>query len=135
MDDIKKRLQETSEKCFTCYESWIKNKKDGKAREALEDSIHELRKVASRLEIEMAVSERTEATQKPLPIPPHRDAQRRPADDSMGNVAHDDDRGNFEDLSKGQGNRPPQNNNMQRRRPQQHSGGQRRPQQGGNDQG
>lgn len=77
MDEIEKRLKETSEACFSLYESWLKDKKNADAREALQDSIHELRKVASRLEIELAVSDRDEMAKKPIPIPPHRDAKRR----------------------------------------------------------
>jgi hypothetical protein len=77
MDQIEERLRETSEKCFNCYETWQQNKKSSDAREALQEAIHELRKVASRLEIELAISERDEMAQKPIPIPPHRDAKRR----------------------------------------------------------
>ncbi|MCC7305389.1 MAG: hypothetical protein IT558_03910 [Alphaproteobacteria bacterium] len=77
MDEIEKRLRESSESCFNNYEAWRKNQKDNDKREALLDAIHELRKVASRLEIEVAVSERDEMAQRPIPIPPHRDAQRR----------------------------------------------------------
>lgn len=77
MDEIEKRLREGSEACYNCYEAWKKNQKDGKAREDLQEAIHELRKIASRLEIELAISERDEMAQKPIPIPPHRDAQRR----------------------------------------------------------
>lgn len=95
MDDIKARLQETSENCFKCYESWSGNKKDRKAREDLQEAIHELRKVSSRLEIELAVSERNEMSQKPIPIPSHRDSKRRiPSqsenDDNAGNKGNDE---------------------------------------------
>lgn len=76
-DDIKTRLKNTSEECQKCYEVWSGNDKDDKAREALQDAIHELRKVASRLEIELAISERDQMKQRPLPIPPHRDAKIR----------------------------------------------------------
>lgn len=77
MDEIEKRLREGSENCYNCYESWKNNQKDAGIREALQEAIHELRKIASRLEIELAISERDEMAQKPIPIPPHRDAQRR----------------------------------------------------------
>ena len=73
-DEVKKRLQDSADKCIKSYEAWSKNKKDGAASEALQDAVHEIRKVASRLEIELAASERDESTQKPIPIPPHRDA-------------------------------------------------------------
>lgn len=88
MDEIEKRLRETSENCFNCYEAWQKNKKDPAAREGLLEAIHEIRKVASRLEIELAVSERDEMALRPIPIPPHRDATRRTQQE------HDEDNGN-----------------------------------------
>ena len=31
MDEIEKRLRETSENCFNCYEVWQKSKKDAQA--------------------------------------------------------------------------------------------------------
>lgn len=77
MEEIEKRLRESSDICFSSFVAWHKNKKDGAARESLQDAIHELRKVASRLEIELAISERDEMAQKRIPIPPHRDAKRR----------------------------------------------------------
>ncbi len=72
MDDIQTRLQETSKECLTAYTEWEGKKKDKKAQEDLSNAIHELRKVSSRLEIELAISERDQATSKPLPIPAHR---------------------------------------------------------------
>ncbi len=89
MDDIKQRLQETSENCFKCYEAWAADKKTLKAREDLQEAVHELRKVASRLEIEIAVSERSDMSQKPIPIPHHRDARRRNVEE--GNDMDDED--------------------------------------------
>ncbi|HPD82358.1 MAG: hypothetical protein R3D88_02155 [Alphaproteobacteria bacterium] len=71
MDDIKKRLQETTEACLKSYELW-EGKKGAENRENLQDSIHELRKVASRLEITIAISEREGMSERPLPIPAHR---------------------------------------------------------------
>lgn len=90
-DKIGDRLRETSTRCLTAFEGWLTDEKDPKKREELRESIHELRKVSSRLEIEMAVSERDEVAQKPIPIPPHRAARgrRRPnesaAEDNAGN--------------------------------------------------
>ena len=55
MDAIDNRLKETSDTCMKSYEKWAANKQDGDAREALQEAIHELRKVASRLEIELAI--------------------------------------------------------------------------------
>ena len=76
-EDIRDRLKNASEECLKCYEAWSGNDKDDKIRESLQDAIHELRKVSSRLEIELAISERDQMTQKPIPIPPHRDAKKR----------------------------------------------------------
>lgn len=71
-DDIQTRLKETSKTCLDAYVAWEGKKKDTKAQEDLHAAIHELRKVSSRLEIELAVSERDQMTSKPIPIPAHR---------------------------------------------------------------
>ncbi len=70
--DIQTRLKKTSQDCLDAHSIWEKDKKDQKSQEGLHASIHELRKVSSRLEIELAVSEREKITSKPLPIPSHR---------------------------------------------------------------
>jgi len=72
MSEIKDRLQETAENCVKQYEAWDAKKSDSEARENLQEAIHELRKVASRLEIEIAVSERENISNKPIAIPQHR---------------------------------------------------------------
>ena len=72
MDEIGTRLQTTSQECLKAYETWEKSKKDLKAQEDLGSAIHELRKVTSRLEIELAVSEREQMASRPLPIPSHK---------------------------------------------------------------
>lgn len=72
VQDIQTRLKETSQSCLEAHSAWEKDKKDQKAQEALHASIHELRKASSRLEIELAISERDQITSKPLPIPSHR---------------------------------------------------------------
>lgn len=74
-DNIDERLKETSDRCMKAYEDWKTKETDPSKREELREAIHELRKVSSRLEIEMAVSEREEMAQKPIPIPPHRAAK------------------------------------------------------------
>ncbi len=71
-DDIQTRLKETSQNCLDAYLSWNEKKQDPKAQELLHAAIHELRKVSSRLEIELAISEREKITSKPIPIPAHR---------------------------------------------------------------
>ncbi|MCF8496695.1 MAG: hypothetical protein K9G62_08540 [Alphaproteobacteria bacterium] len=90
MDEIKERLHTTSEQCLKAYQAWRADEKTPAARASLQEAVHELRKVASRLEIELAISERQQTTQKSLPVPPHRDSRARGAesfhdDDSNGN--------------------------------------------------
>lgn len=84
MDEIEKRLRETSDACVKCYEEWRKDEHNSTVREKLQEAIHELRKVSSRLEIEMAVSERQEMARKPLPIPPHRASRNKGQNGSDG---------------------------------------------------
>ena len=93
--EVKERLKTTSEACLKCYDAWDGNDKDVKARESLQEAIHELRKVASRLEIELAISERDQMTQKPIPIPPHRDSRGGKNRGGAGrNDDYDDNAGN-----------------------------------------
>lgn len=75
MSEVTNRLKETSENCISSYEKWAKDMKDESIREELQGHIHELRKVASRLEIEIAMSERDQMKSKRIPIPPHRSAK------------------------------------------------------------
>lgn len=101
MDEIQTRLQETSKNCLQAYEGWLSSKKNASSRETLLTAIHELRKVASRLEIELAVSERNEMTSRPLPIPAHRSSL------ESGNGDGDDNPGNGDSQSGGgEGGRP-----------------------------
>lgn len=93
MEDTDKRLSETSAQCLAALEAWNKDRKDVKTRGELQESVHELRKVASRLEIEMAISERDAMAQKPIPIPSHRDSNRK--------IDKNDDRGNRAPASEG----------------------------------
>lgn len=88
MDDIEKRLREVADNCVNAYLQWNTAKRDAESREVLQDAIHELRKVSARLEIEIAVSERDEMAQRPIPIPPHRATRKRQnEDDDHGNSA------------------------------------------------
>ena len=82
MENIEQRLKEATDVCLKTYEEWNKNKKDNAVRESLMEAVHELRKVAARLEIEMAISERNEVAAKPIPIPSHRAKKKK--DDSHG---------------------------------------------------
>lgn len=90
MDEIENRLRAATDACLGKYAQWRANRHDSDAREDLQDAIHELRKVSSRLEVELAISEREELAQRPIPIPPHRAARERPQtapdDDSAGNL-------------------------------------------------
>jgi hypothetical protein len=104
----------------------VTKKRDPKAQEALQVAIHELRKVASRLEIDVAVSERDQMAARHIPIPSHRAMK-----DGIGNEIDGDDFDDGQDF--GNGGQPKQNQHQhQQRRKLQH---QRRPmpsqQQGG----
>ncbi|MBI1327991.1 MAG: hypothetical protein GC136_10175 [Alphaproteobacteria bacterium] len=120
MEEIAQRLKEVSERCHTAYNAWGKAKKDVSAREELQEAIHELRKVAARLEIEIAVSDRDESAVRAMPIPPHRAARRQ----GGGN----DDAG-LPDFISGNGGDDDSDDDAQ---PKQNQGGQR---QGGRDRG
>jgi hypothetical protein len=80
MDEIEQRLRDATDNTIKFYQGWRTQQKDGKAREDLMEAVHELRKVAARLEIEIAISERNEMAAKPIPIPPHRAARKRPGE-------------------------------------------------------
>lgn len=113
MDEIAQRLKTASESCIQCYEAWEGKKKDTAVREALLEAVHDLRKVAARLEIEIAVSERDERASKPLPIPPHRSSQKRPQNNDDDGVQPQNNSGNHgEEGGNGGGNRT----KVQRRR-------------------
>jgi hypothetical protein len=120
MDEIEKRLRETTDACITSFEAWIKNNKNLESREALMESMHEVRKVISRVEIEIAISERDRLGARPLPIPPHR-SSRRPnetGDEDMGG-----DVGN--DLNDHDSAQPSSNSGNDGRRHQHQGGGHR----------
>ncbi len=128
MDEVEKRLREISDACVKAYLEWHSKKKDAESREALQDAIHELRKVSARLEIEIAVSERDEMQSRPIPIPPHRATRK-------GGQDEDDNAGNFAETNHnvpqgGGGSAAPRH--VLRRRSQ-HSGGGRGPGQGKSD--
>ncbi len=106
MEDIENRLKDATAACLKTYGEWKDNRKDSKLREALMESVHELRKVAARLEIEMAISERDEVASKPIPIPAHRSNRKKQQGDNAqaegGNVQQGGDAEN-----KGSGRRGP----------------------------
>ncbi len=98
MDEIETRLRETTQECLERYQAWRTDENAGTARESLQEAVHELRKVASRLEIEIAISERNEMAQKPIPIPTHRASRRRGASDNG-----DPESADYEDLPQDNG--------------------------------
>lgn len=91
--DTKTRFETTSKTCYDAYAAWLANQKDNAARTTLSESIHELRKVLSRLEIEVAVSERKDSRQKPLSAPSHRNAGRPQHQNDDDNSDDDGDNG------------------------------------------
>ena len=89
MDDVKTRLKEITDQCIASYDAWQNKTSDDPLRETLQEHIHELRKVASRLEIEIAMSERDRMASKRIPIPPHRSSKRGGNDHKNHNSAND----------------------------------------------
>lgn len=149
MDEIEQRLKETTDACIKSYEAWRGDQKNEDAREDMAEAIHELRKVASRLEIEIAVSEREQMSNRPIAIPPHRSSRKGQSDegfggddDSMGNMmdSPEDNFGNNANANAGSQQQRRPNNNMRRpnnnmnrgRRPGGGGGGPRPNQGGGN---
>jgi hypothetical protein len=92
MEDIENRLRESTATYIASFENWMKENKNLESREALMESMHELRKVMARIEIEIAISERDRLGSRPLPIPPHRSSRKNAEGAEMG-----DDAGNFND--------------------------------------
>ncbi|MGQ0528143.1 MAG: hypothetical protein ACT4OY_08990 [Alphaproteobacteria bacterium] len=125
MEEIETRLRETSDECLKNFVAWKADQKNATAREGLHDAIHELRKVASRLEIELAISERDQQGLKPMAIPPHRDSQNRSHE-----VEQDMPDFNGPDMDNN-GNRPPAPRRMQPRQQGGGGGGPRRHPSGG----
>lgn len=89
MEDIQQRLTETGAACLSAFEAWSKDKKNETAKESLDEAVHELRKVAARIEIEMAVSERDPKNSKRIPIPEHRDARAGKKSDAVNDDAQE----------------------------------------------
>ena len=69
---VEQRLSESAAKCLSCWDVWKKDAKNEEAREHLLESVHELRKVAARIEVDVAMAERLNANSKPIPIPEHK---------------------------------------------------------------
>lgn len=125
MEETQQRLKDSAEACIKAYGIWGASKKNAEAREQLQEAVHELRKVAARLEIEMASSERDEMTQRPLAVPPHRAS--RPRNAEIGNELPDfitEGRQEQADDSE-DGQQPSSNQGQSQNRPRQHAGGRR----------
>lgn len=116
MDEIENRLRESTDTFIKNFENWVKQNKNLESREALMDAMHDVRKVLSRVEIEIAISERDRLGSRPLPIPPHR-SQRKSAssdvNDDIGNVQENDSDEGRQDLGapKQRRSRRPARNN------------------------
>lgn len=95
-DEIKERLESSTQQCVKTYEAWRKDEKSESAREALQDAVHEVRKVAARLEIELVTSKRDNTERKPLVAPSHRSSKgpQQPRESADGNksAAKNDER-------------------------------------------
>lgn len=94
MDSIDQRLRVATDNCLSSYVEWEKDKKNSSVREKLMEAVHELRKVAARLEIEMAISERDEMASRPIPIPPHRASKKRQQELRVPGADNNDDEDN-----------------------------------------
>lgn len=98
MDEIAARLKNTTDSCLEAYNVWHKDKKATEPTADLKEAVHELRKVASRLEIEIAKNEREELAQRPIPIPPHRSKRKiHKSSEANGNSAGPAENGNVAD--------------------------------------
>jgi len=71
-ENTAQRLQETAAKCLSSLDAWNTDLKNTTARESLLEAVHELRKVTSRLEIDIAMNDRQVVNAKPLPVPAHK---------------------------------------------------------------
>lgn len=71
------RLQEAAAKCLSSLDAWNKDLNNETARDTLLESVHELRKVTSRLEIDIAMNDRQVTNAKPLPLPEHKSKMER----------------------------------------------------------
>lgn len=122
MEDIEKRLRESTDACIKNFEAWLKNNKNSEGRESLMESMHEVRKVIARLEIEIAINDRDRLGSRPIPIPPHR-SSRKPQNAEEGMDGGDED-ATFDAEPPRQESRRPHGQQGRGRRPM-HGGGNR----------
>lgn len=110
MDEIEKRLRESTDACIRGFEAWVKASRSPETREPLMEAMHEVRKVVSRLEIEIAISERDRLGSRPIPIPPHRSQRKRGgegvADETEFNNAGDYEADDAPAAQSGEGTAP-----------------------------
>jgi hypothetical protein len=77
---VSDRLKECAAICLASLDAWKNDQKDTEARENLMESVHELRKVASRIEIDIAMLERVNTNAKRIPIPEHKSKMEKKTD-------------------------------------------------------
>ena len=109
--DIEKRLKEATDNCLKAYGAWTGNEKESEKRETLMECVHELRKVAARLEISIAISERDQMASKPIPIPAHKSSRRGGGGNKDGNAANDGSKSRSKSSSGGRRTRSSSSNN------------------------
>lgn len=127
MDEIEKRLRESTDACIKGFEAWIKANKSLESREGLMEAMHDVRKVVARLEIEIAISERDRLGSRPIPIPPHRSQKKRGGEgedaDFNGNEDSEGDDAGFQHGGGEQSQPRRHHQGGRNRRPMHRSGG------------
>ncbi len=106
MDEVSKRLQDAVERCIKSYTAWQTDKKDGSARESLNECLHELRRATAALEIDMIREERISGGVRPIHTPGHRSSMRKEEDfgntnDDIGNRGDEGNGGNGVSVDRG----------------------------------
>lgn len=110
--DTGKRMADCGAACVAAWQAWQGKRRDTQARETLANAVHDLRRALARLEIDMAVSERENMTQRPLPIPAHRSARR---DEGANKAGQSPELPSLEQEENGDGSQPPPRRTMRRR--------------------
>ena len=76
VDAVEARLRETARTCLVSYRGW-KLAPGETSTQALNDAVHELRKVLARIEIDMSACRREDQGLRPIPVPAHRAARQQ----------------------------------------------------------
>lgn len=71
------RLKEGFASLDKTYSAWIGQKANKSARDELQHDLQEMRRVLARIEIELARSETSERSSRPVPIPEHRSSHKK----------------------------------------------------------